>query len=167
MRVKPPRHCAGIPGNRSGRHTPRRWAGPPRWSGRERRRRPARPRQHDDAGGGQCGGGGGESYDAAPPSSTAAQLPRGTADELRAALFRLDGKPYPAYHDVENIEYDMGRFSLVVQKVQSDPFAPPSKCYVRVPLTEAAFPPHCFAPPIRAVALRGRVLRNSRSSKRA
>ena len=45
------------------------------------------------------------------------------ADDLRAALRSIDGRPYPAYRDIENVEYDFGRFSLVVQHVQSDPFA--------------------------------------------
>ena len=48
----------------------------------------------------------------------------------------------------------MGRFSLVVQHVQSDPFAPPSRCYVRVPLSVARFPPTALAPKVREVALR-------------
>ena len=38
-------------------------------------------------------------------------------DELRSTLLRLDGKPYPAYNDIKNIEFDMGKFSLVVQHV--------------------------------------------------
>ena len=83
-------------------------------------------------GGGSGGGGGGfggagadapnEAFAAPPP----ARLRRGTAEELRSTLQSMDGRPYPAYRDLENVEYDFGgRFSLVVQKVQSDPFAPP------------------------------------------
>jgi len=74
--------------------------------------------------------------------------------ELRATLLRIDGRPYPAYNDIKDVEYDLGRFSAVVQHVQSDPFAPPSRCYVRVPLAHAAFPPECFSPPARETALR-------------
>ena len=52
--------------------------------------------------------------------------------ELRAALLQIDGRPYNAYRDIERVEYDMGRFTLVCDKVQSDPFAPPSRFRVKV-----------------------------------
>jgi predicted ABC-class ATPase len=101
-------------------------------------------------------GGGGEGGDSGPSfdEDVSGKRSRSTLDSLRATLLRIDGKPYPAYRDVEQTEFDMGRFSVVVQKVQADPFAPPSRCYVRIPLQQAGFPPHCFAPPIREVALR-------------
>lgn len=109
-------------------------------------------------GGGKGGRGGGDAAagDAAGDPSEAAAGPRrcGTAAELRASLLAIDGRPYGAYHDVEGIEYDMGRFKLLIDKVQSDPFAPPSRCHVSVPIEAAGFAPDCFQPRVREVAFR-------------
>ena len=58
---------------------------------------------------------------------------------MQSALQRIDGRPYPAYRDVEGCEYDLGDCTLVIQHVQSDPFAPPSRCYVTVPRRLANF----------------------------
>jgi len=80
---------------------------------------------------------------------------RRAARELRDELHRIDGRPYPAYRDLEACEYDFdGRFSIVLQHCQSDPFAPPSRCYVLVPLAVAGFPSTCLAPKIREIAFR-------------
>ena len=99
---------------------------------------------------------------------TVHKRPRSSSDELRSALFRIDNKAYPAYHDIENVDWDFGFFTLVVQHVQSDPFAPPSRCYVRVPLREAKFPDACLAPKARAIALRDFLTRRFHASaKRA
>jgi len=105
---------------------------------------------------GKGGGGGGKGgyNEGGGGDSSTKRLRTSGGDELRATLLRIDGRPYPAYNDIKDVEYDLGRFSAVVQHVQSDPFAPPSRCYVRVPLAHAAFPPECFSPPARETALR-------------
>ena len=114
---------------------------------------------------GKGGGRGGSSYDGAtafPPEAIAdASEPQGsapkrmrTAQDLRSDLARIDNKPYGAYRDLEGYEYAMGQFSLLVLKVQADPFAPPSRCCVRVPLDVAGFPAHCIANKVRERAFR-------------
>ena len=90
-----------------------------------------------------------------------------TADELCRTLLSIDGKPYPAYHDIEKTDYDMGgRFTLCIDHVQSDPFAPPSQCHVRVPLVLAGFPPSTLTPKVREVALRDWLTRRFASAAR-
>ena len=90
------------------------------------------------------------------PTDDAPERPakRASLPDLQAALRRIDGRPYPAYRDLEHTDFEMGRFTLRVDGVQADPFAPPSRCHVRVPLPLAGFPADCLQPKVREVALR-------------
>ena len=90
------------------------------------------------------------------PTDDASERPakRASLPDLQAALRRIDGRPYPAYRDLEHTDFEMGRFTLRVDGVQADPFAPPSRCHVRVPLPLAGFPADCLQPKVREVALR-------------
>lgn len=54
-----------------------------------------------------------------------------TANELKAILSRIDGRPYPAYKDTRGT-YDFGPFLLSIDHVQGDPFAAPSDVSVLV-----------------------------------
>ena len=48
--------------------------------------------------------------------------------ELNQRLHELDGRAYPAYRDVEGFSYQFDQgFSLVLDRAQTDPFAPPSQ----------------------------------------
>ena len=51
---------------------------------------------------------------------------------LFSRLSGLDGKGYGAYKSLTG-RYDMGSMTLVIDRVQSDPYAPPSKFHVEVP----------------------------------
>src|SRR5947209_8546986 len=75
-----------------------------------------------------------------------------SSDDLRTLLSRLDGRGYRAYRDVQGT-YTFGRFSLLVDHVQSDPFAPPSWLRVRMPLTVAGYPEAMLVNRCRRVAL--------------
>ncbi len=75
-----------------------------------------------------------------------------TIDHLRRTLFRLDGKGYKAYKDIQGA-YDFGWFTLFIDHVQGDPFAAPSMLRARVPMTRAAFPADLFGNRIRRTAL--------------
>jgi predicted ABC-class ATPase len=68
---------------------------------------------------------------------------------LKATLDRIDRKGYGAYKDLHG-SYDLGAFSLFIDKVQRDPFAPPS--LVRVRTKENGFDPELFGIPVRRVA---------------
>ena len=54
------------------------------------------------------------------------------ARRLSAVLDRIDGRPYPAYRDLEG-SWDLGDVELIVDRVQGDPFAAPSRVRVRTP----------------------------------
>jgi len=75
-----------------------------------------------------------------------------SADQLKDNLNRIDGKPYGFYKDIKGW-YDFGKFSLNIDYIQPDPFAPPSQAAVRVSQQNAGFPPKLFDSAIRRIAL--------------
>jgi hypothetical protein len=78
----------------------------------------------------------------------------GDKDQLERELHRIDGKPYGAYKDLKGTSlytgmtnsgvWDFGTFLLSLDRIQSDPYAPPSKARVRVPQNIARFPSSLF-----------------------
>jgi len=68
---------------------------------------------------------------------------------LRATLERIDRKGYGAYKDLSG-SHDFGPFTLFVDRVQRDPFAPPS--LIRIRLRENPFDPDIFENSVRRVA---------------
>jgi predicted ABC-class ATPase len=68
---------------------------------------------------------------------------------LQATLDRIDRKGYGAYKDLSGT-YDLGSFSLFIDRVQRDPFAPPS--LIRVRTKENTFDPGLFENAVRRVA---------------
>ena len=68
---------------------------------------------------------------------------------LKATLDRIDRKGYGAYKDLQG-SYDLREFDLFVDRVQRDPFAPPS--LVRVRTKDNRFDPALFENPVRRVA---------------
>jgi predicted ABC-class ATPase len=75
-----------------------------------------------------------------------------THADLHRILSRIDGKGYPAYKDIQG-EYDFPGFSLLIDHVQGDPFAAPSRMRVRVEQAVAGYPADTFAQSSRRVAL--------------
>lgn len=71
--------------------------------------------------------------------------------ELGATLERLDGRGYKAYRDIEGA-WSFAEFTLFVDRVQSDPFAAPSKLRVRVDRDVANLPDSIFANRTREIA---------------
>ena len=72
---------------------------------------------------------------------------------LRRKLLDLDNGNYKAYREIQG-SYEFPDFTLIVDYVQGDPFAAPSKLRVQVPYTVAGFPPELYKNPIREMALR-------------
>ena len=70
-------------------------------------------------GGGGGGKGGYNEGEGGGGDGSTKRLRTSGGDELRATLLRIDGRPYPAYNDIKDVEYDLGRFSAVVQHVLS------------------------------------------------
>ncbi|HEX2742610.1 MAG TPA: ABC-ATPase domain-containing protein [Rubrobacter sp.] len=68
---------------------------------------------------------------------------------LRATLDRIDRKGYGAYKDLSG-SYGFGHFTLFIDKVQRDPFAPPS--LIRVRTKENAFERDLLDNPVRRIA---------------
>src|ERR671913_107156 len=76
-------------------------------------------------------------------------LRAGEVQRLRSTLDRIDRKGYGAYKDLQG-SYDLREFDLFVDRVQRDPFAPPS--LIRVRTKENRFDPGLFEGPVRRVA---------------
>ncbi|MDD6790835.1 MAG: ABC-ATPase domain-containing protein, partial [Thermobifida fusca] len=88
---------------------------------------------------------------------------RGRRDEQRLAeeLLRLDGASYGRYRALTG-DWDFGDFTLTVQKVQADPFAPPSRILVRIPAATAGMPEHAWRDPVRRRATADYLARRAR-----
>jgi predicted ABC-class ATPase len=68
---------------------------------------------------------------------------------LRSRLDRIDRKGYGAYKDLSG-SHDFGLFVLFIDRVQRDPFAPPS--LIRIRSKANSFDPALFENPVRRVA---------------
>ena len=73
-------------------------------------------------------------------------------EKLRQTCQRIDGRGYKVYQDLRG-EYSFPEFRLIVDHVQGDPFARPSRLRVRVSRDAAAFPDRCFRNRSSVVAL--------------
>ena len=73
-------------------------------------------------------------------------------ERLVQLLKRIDGKGYGAYKDLAGT-YDFPDFTLYIDYVQGDPFAPPSRIRARAPMERAAFPGHLWATKPRRIGL--------------
>ncbi|GJD06093.1 Uncharacterized protein Gasu2_05280 [Galdieria sulphuraria] len=83
---------------------------------------------------------------------------RGTWEDLRKLLIRIDGQRYPAYKDLYG-GWRHPSFFLAVENIQSDPFAPPSRFRVLIPRNIAGFPEQTYNSKPREVALRDFITR--------
>ena len=72
--------------------------------------------------------------------------------KLRALLAKIDDKSYKAYKALQG-EYEFGDYRLIIDHVQGDPFADPSRIRIMVPSDSAQFPKHLFSNTIRCTAL--------------
>ncbi|GAB4255307.1 MAG: ABC-ATPase domain-containing protein [Deferrisomatales bacterium] len=89
-----------------------------------------------------------------------------TRDDLQRTLSRLDGGPYPAYKDIRG-SYEFPDFTLVVDHVQGDPFAAPSRIRVRVALERAGFPSEYWQEPARLQGVCSHLARQFAAAARA
>ncbi|HUT02960.1 MAG TPA: ABC-ATPase domain-containing protein [bacterium] len=74
------------------------------------------------------------------------------SDDLKAKLKSIDRSGYKSYKSLAG-RYKFEDYVLIFDKVQSDPFAAPSRLRVRVPQQVAGFPQALFSTPTRRVAL--------------
>ena len=75
---------------------------------------------------------------------------------IESVLERIDGKGYKLYRNLEG-EYRFGRFTLCIDKVQSDPFAPPSNFRVVI---ANSFPEELYSNKSRLVAFEDYLVRS-------
>ena len=73
-------------------------------------------------------------------------------NELVQVLTKMDGKPYPAYKSIKG-RYQYQDYELLIDHVQGDPFAIPSKVRTRIPISTAGFPGDTYQNECRNVAL--------------
>ncbi|MFN2556195.1 MAG: ABC-ATPase domain-containing protein [Nitriliruptorales bacterium] len=63
------------------------------------------------------------------------------SEDLRRLLEGLEGQGYGAYKRLSGSRWRFREFELGVERVQADPYAPPSRFVVSVPAEVAAIPP--------------------------
>lgn len=74
-------------------------------------------------------------------------------DNLRSTLLQLDGRSYKDYKNIQG-SYQFPDFILIIEHVQGDPFAAPSKFIVKISQSVAKFPRSFYQSKSREVALR-------------
>lgn len=79
-------------------------------------------------------------------------------EELKKILHRIDGRGYKAYKDLEGT-YRYLNFTLILDHVQGDPFAAPSRVRVHVPQDKAQFPHELYQTQVRKEGLEDYVTR--------
>lgn len=84
--------------------------------------------------------------------------------KLKTTLESIDGKGYKAYKKLQGNEYRSDKFALIIDHVQGDPFASPSRLRVRVPQSVAGFPEDTYSSQSRETALRDYLARKFSSS---
>ena len=81
-----------------------------------------------------------------------------TGEELRKLLYSIDRKGYPAYKGTRGA-YRFGRYTLVIDHVQGDPFAAPSRVHVEVAGQTAGFPERLYDSRHKRIALQDHLIR--------
>jgi len=74
-------------------------------------------------------------------------------DDLRHLLRRIDGRGYKAYRDIKGV-YAFPSHTLLIDHVQGDPFAAPSRMRVQIPLAGTGLPPGTYSTKSREKGLR-------------
>jgi predicted ABC-class ATPase len=86
-------------------------------------------------------------------------------ENLTRTLERIDGKGYKAYKDIVG-RYTFADFRLIVDHVQGDPFAAPSRLRAVVPWAVAGLPEHSLSNAARQRAARDYIARAFRDAAR-
>lgn len=74
-------------------------------------------------------------------------------ENLHQLLLQLDDRSYKAYKDIKG-SYKFPDFTLIIDRVQGDPFASPSQVRVQLPQSVADFPRNLYQTRSREIALR-------------
>eukprot|EP00178_Gracilaria_changii_P028313 TRINITY_DN988_c0_g1_i1.p1 TRINITY_DN988_c0_g1~~TRINITY_DN988_c0_g1_i1.p1 ORF type:complete len:623 (-),score=76.21 TRINITY_DN988_c0_g1_i1:1109-2977(-) len=76
----------------------------------------------------------------------------GDGSSLRAAIKSINRSSYPAYKSLRGVWQLFPSVTMHVDRVQSDPYAPPSRFRARIPLADSKFPPDLYRSSVRTVA---------------
>ncbi|GAA3735304.1 ABC-ATPase domain-containing protein [Salinactinospora qingdaonensis] len=87
---------------------------------------------------------------------------RGRRDDARLAdeLRNMDGASYGRYKSLSG-DWDFGDFTLTIERVQADPFAPPSRVAVSIPADVAGLPDEAWRSPVRRRATADYIIRRA------
>ncbi len=78
--------------------------------------------------------------------------------DLYDKLIPLDGRGYKAYKEIKG-SYQFPKFNLIVEHIQSDPFASPSKLIIKIPHSVTKFPLDLYKNESRKIALEDYLIR--------
>ena len=87
--------------------------------------------------------------------------PSQSSRDLARELHRIDHKGYGAYKDLLG-SWNLGSLTLFVDRVQPDPYAPPSRIRLRISLKETGIPKELYNTSVRRIALEDLLARNFR-----
>ena len=87
--------------------------------------------------------------------------------DLASILHRIDGRGYKAYKEIQGRSFSFDGFDLVVEHVQGDPYAAPSRLRALIPLEKSGVPESELATEARRRATRDYLARAFRSAARS
>jgi predicted ABC-class ATPase len=85
---------------------------------------------------------------------------------LESILHRIDGRGYKAYKEIQGRGFSYPDFELVVDHVQGDPYAAPSRFRALIPIEMTGLPGSALASPSRLRATRDYLARSFRAAAR-
>jgi predicted ABC-class ATPase len=85
---------------------------------------------------------------------------------LKSTLLRIDGRGYKAYKEIQGGRFSFESFELVVEHVQGDPYAAPSRFRALIPLENSGVPDTALSTEARRRASRDFLARAFRSASR-
>ncbi|MCD4748029.1 MAG: ABC-ATPase domain-containing protein, partial [Thermoanaerobaculales bacterium] len=87
-------------------------------------------------------------------------------ERLRSILLGFEGRNYKAYKELQGDTFEFERFSLIIDHVQGDPYAAPSRMRAVIPMAEAGIPEKALASKSRRRACRDFLARAFRAAAR-
>jgi predicted ABC-class ATPase len=86
--------------------------------------------------------------------------------KLESTLHRIDGRGYKAYKEIQGRRFSYDDFELVVEHVQGDPYAAPSRLRALIPLQKSGIPQSALSTDARRRATRDYLARVFRAAAR-
>jgi predicted ABC-class ATPase len=84
--------------------------------------------------------------------------------DLKSILRRIDGRGYKAYKEIQGRKFSFDGFELLVEHVQGDPYAAPSRLRALIPLEKSGIPNSAMTTDARRCATRDYLARAFRSA---